>query len=246
MLPLALEAAACALYKAVPGEALPGVPTPAMGLPLPPPPPPTSSSPPLESSSEGKKCIFVNGGSSSTGLLTTQLAVASGLRVVAAASPRNSALCREAGASAVVDYRSPSAVDDIVQAILSSASSGSGSALHDGGGGFVGIYDAISTEETYDLDAQVLARLGGGHLACTHPPPASSASSSANVKSGMIFAVDDVARPVWEDFVAPALASGALKCLPPPRVVGHGLEFVQRALELCRAGVSGEKLVVTL
>lgn len=245
MLPLALEAAACALYKAVPGEALPGVPTPAMGLPLPTPQPPSSSS--TGSSSQGKKCIFVNGGSSSTGLLTTQLAVASGLRVVAAASPRNSALCREAGASAVVDYRSPSAVDDIVQAILSSASSGSGSALHDGGGGFVGIYDAISTEETYDLDTQVLARLGGGHLACTHPPPATPPSSAnVAVKSGMIFAVDDVARPVWEGFVAPALASGALKCLPPPRVVGHGLEFVQRALELCRAGVSGEKLVVTL
>ena len=62
----------------------------------------------------------------------------------------------------------------------------------------------------------------------------------------MIFAVNDVATPVWEDFVTPALQNGRLKCLPPPTVVGKGLESIQTALERMKTGVSATKLVVEL
>lgn len=62
----------------------------------------------------------------------------------------------------------------------------------------------------------------------------------------MIFAVDEIATPVWRDYVTAALEAGRLKCLPPPLVVGKGLEFVQEALERCAQGVSATKLVVEL
>lgn len=62
----------------------------------------------------------------------------------------------------------------------------------------------------------------------------------------MIFAVNDIATPVWEDFVTPALESGKLQCLPPPTVVGKGLGHINEALKKSKTGVSGTKLVVEL
>ena len=109
---------------------------------------------------------------------------------------------------------------------------------------FVGIIDAISTPETYARDLAILKKLGGGHLAYVHPPATDNMPS--NVKTGMIFAVNDVATPVYQDFVMPALQSGKLKCLPPPTVVGKGLEHVKDALKKLKAGFSATKLVMEL
>lgn len=111
------------------------------------------------------------------------------------------------------------------------------------GGEFVGIFDSIAIPETTVHDLAILAKLGGGHLACSHPPPT---DVPANVTAGMIFAVNDIATPVWRDFVTPALAAGKLLCLPPPTVVGKGLEHIQEGLKRSKAGVSGTKLVVQL
>jgi hypothetical protein len=76
-----------------------------------------------------------------------------------------------------------------------------------------------------------------------HPPPP---EVPANVKAGMIFAVNDVATPVYKNYVTPALQAGKLRCLPPPTVVGKGLEHINEALKKSKAGVSATKLVVTL
>lgn len=219
VLPLALEAAVCALVKETPGEVMPGVPTPALGLPY-----PTLGPKPLG------KSIIIYGGSSSVGLVTTQLAVAAGLQVITTASPKNFELSQSAGAAAVFDYKDPSLVDKIFEACVDK-------------GEIAGIFDAISTPETYEHDLKILAKLGGGDLACVHPPPT---ETDPEVKAGMIFAVDDAATPVWEGWVTPALEAGMLKCLPKPLVVGHGLEYIQEALNKSKAGVSATKLVVTL
>jgi hypothetical protein len=37
-----------------------------------------------------------------------------------------------------------------------------------------------------------------------------------------------------------------LKCLPPPTVVGKGLEYIDYALKMSKAGISATKLVVEL
>lgn len=216
----AIEAAVCALSVKQPGTAMPGVSTPALGLPY----------PSLESASSNK-ILIVYGGSSSVGSMTTQLATAAGIKVISIASERNFNLCKSCGAAEVFDYHEPSFVDKVIAAASESR------------GEFVGIFDAISTPETYANDLIILEKLGGVHLACVHPPPG---DIPTKIKAGMIFAVDDVATPVWKDYVTPALQAGKLKCLPPPTVVGKGLEYIDEALKKCKIGVSATKLVVEL
>ncbi|KAF7555725.1 hypothetical protein G7Z17_g1955 [Cylindrodendrum hubeiense] len=220
VVPFALEAAVCALSLKQPGIAMPGVSTPALGLPY----------PSLEPASSGKS-IVVYGGSSSVGSMTTQLATAAGIKVISIVSARNFDLSIECGAVEVFDYHDSSFVEKVVEAVAKS------------GQEFVGIFDAVSTPETYANDLVILGKLGGGHLACVHPPPD---AVPENVKAGMIFGVDDVATPVWRDYVTLALQAGKLKCLPSPLIVGTGLEQIQEALRKCEAGVSATKLVVEL
>ncbi|KAF2816947.1 putative quinone oxidoreductase [Mytilinidion resinicola] len=220
VVPFALEAAVCTLSLKQPGTAMPGVATPALSLPY----------PSLEPTSSNKTLI-VYGGSSSVGSMTTQLATAAGIKVISIASAHNFDLCKTCGAAEVFDYHNPSFVESVIEAVAKS------------GQEFVGIFDAISTPDTYANDLAILAKLGGGHLACVHPPPD---SVPENVKAGMIFAVNDIATPVWRDYVTSALQAGKLKCLPPPSVVGKGLEQIQEALKKCETGVSATKLVVDL
>lgn len=202
---------------------MPGVSTPALGLPYPTLQTPTPSA---------GKIFIVYGASSSVGSMTTQIAAATGINVIALAGAPNHDLVKRCGANQVFDHKDSSVVEKVVQAAKVSQSE------------FVGIFDAISTPETYARDLDILVKLGGGHLACVHPPPTDNLPS--NVKTGMIFAVNDVAMRTYRDFVTPALQSGKLKCLPPPTIVGKGLEHVDGALKMSKAGVSGTKLVVEL
>jgi NADPH:quinone reductase-like Zn-dependent oxidoreductase len=221
VLPFALEAAVCALSVREPGPCMPGVLTPALALPYP------SLNPPPATT-----VLVVNGASSSVGSMTTQIAAAAGITVLAISGARNFEVATQSGASEVFDRHSASLVSAIVAAVRAT------------GLEFVGIFDAISSPENYSQDLAILRALGGEntHLACTHPPPTEGVPSG--VKIGMIFAVNDVVAPVFRDFVTPALESGLLKCLPAPKVVGKGLEFVNEALKMSKAGVSATKLVV--
>ena len=206
---------------------MPGVLTPALALPY-----PTLQTPAPSSS----KTLVVNGASSSVGSMTTQIATAAGITVLAIAGAHNNDLVKRCGAAQVFDRKDPSVVETVVSAVSN----------HSNQSEFVGVFDAISTPETYAIDLAIFNKLGGGgHLATVHPPP-DSKEVPANVKTGMIFAGNDVATPVFRDYLTPALRSGKLKCLPPPAIVGKGLEFVNEALKKCKAGVSATKLVVEL
>lgn len=221
VVPFALEVAVCVLSLKEPGVALPGVPTPALGLPY----------PSVETVPSAGKTIVVFGASSSAGSMTTQVATAAGIHVIAIAGAHNFDLAKSSGAAEVFDHKDPSVVEKVVEAVGKS------------GNEFVGIFDAVAIQETFDVDLAILAKLGGGHLALTHPP---LGAVPDNVTAGMIFAVNDIATPVWQKFVTPALQAGKIKCLPPPTVVGKGLEYIQEGLEKSKAGVSGTKLVVEL
>ncbi|KAJ5437412.1 Polyketide synthase enoylreductase [Penicillium cf. griseofulvum] len=223
VVPFALEAAVCVLSLKEPGFAMPGVNTPALGLPY----------PSLEEAPSTGKTLVVYGGSSSVGSMTTQIATAAGIHVIAIAGAHNFEFSKRCGAAEVFDRNDTSLVDKVIDAVRNN------------GREFVGIFDAIGTPETYAHDITILGQLGGGHLASVHPPPPAT-DLPANVNAGMIFAVNDIATPVWQDYVTPALQSGKLQCLPPPLVVGNGLEHIQSALEKCKAGVSATKLVVEL
>lgn len=101
--------------------------------------------------------VLVWGASSSVGGNAVQLAVASGVRVVATCSERNFDYVKGLGATHVVDYNSASVVDEIVEAFQ--------------GTKFAGALDSIGDEKTYRACAAVAVKLGGGIVAGTLPPP---------------------------------------------------------------------------
>lgn len=204
VLPLALDCAAVGLIKYF------GLPYPSLDAPA------------------SEKKVIVYGASSAVGSLATQLAVASGVQVLAVTSAKNASLAKTNGAKQVFDYRDGQLVEKIVNAVEEPAN-------------LIGILDAISIPETIKHDIEILTKLGGGQIATTHSPPD---TLPGNIKATMIWPVDDITIPIWEKYITPALKAGQLRCVPKPVVVGHGLECLQEALDKNRAGVSATKLVV--
>lgn len=173
--------------------------------------------------------VIVYGASSSIGSMTTQLASAAGIRVIAIASSKNFGLCRDCGASDVFDYKDDNVVSDVVQAV--------------GKDTFVGVYDCISNAASCKITIPILEKLGGGKMATSLDLPVSVPD---NIEAARVLGPGDHSAPIWENFVTKALESGKLKCLPEAAVVGKGLESLQDALKQAKAGVSAKKLVVEL
>lgn len=128
------------------------------------------------------KVIVVYGGSTSIGSMTTQLATVAGVRVIAIASPKNFDFCRKCGATDVFDYNNSNVVDDVVKAV--------------GNDTFVGIYDAVSSEDPYKHDFAIFEKLGGGRLVTCHPPPEKVPS---NVKAEWMLGVGEHSAPIWKN-----------------------------------------------
>lgn len=57
---------------------------------------------------------------------------------------------------------------------------------------------------------------------------------------------ENVGHAVWRNFVPKALASDLFKANPDPLVVGHGLKSIQDGLGRQKAGVSAQKIDITL
>jgi NADPH:quinone reductase-like Zn-dependent oxidoreductase len=177
--------------------------------------------------------VMVWGASSWVELATLQVARAAGITTIATASPRNFEFVKSAGASLVLDYNSSSVLEGLVHAIRSTK------------GHFVGVLDCISDEKTsLPYCVSLLERIGGGKLGITRPDRELDLPDT--VELSRIFDFNELIESFWKDFLTPALERGMLECLPPPRVVGEGLECLQEALEILDRGVSATKLVVTL
>lgn len=123
-------------------------------------PPASAAAAPGRGSNNG--VVVVWGGSSSVGSVAVQLAVASGLGVVATAGARNAEFVRALGAAKVVDHRAQQAdggghvVDDVVTGV------------RELGGEFWGVYDAIGGEATR-LSVRIAKALGGKPVATAVP-----------------------------------------------------------------------------
>ncbi|TIA13621.1 oxidoreductase-like protein [Aureobasidium pullulans] len=176
--------------------------------------------------------VVIYGASSSVGALAVQLATASGAYVIAIASRRNTDFCHSCGAKEVYDYNDASVVDDVVKAVKSASQPG-----------FVGIYDAISNEDSYKITVPILEKLGSGNLATVLPGPDNMPSTS---KSNYIEGINETVHVLWENFVGPALEQGKLKCVPSPHVVGNSLEDVEKGLYANKKGVSAKKIIIEL
>ncbi len=202
--------------------------------------------------------LLVWGGATSVGANAIQLAVAAGYEVITTCSSRNDGLVKSLGASQSFDYHSPDVVSELVAALADHPVAGAIS---------------LATGSARPC-LEVLSRCEGNRFLAQAAPPISMArldegprlrffarfaragmgvQVSARAKrigtrfiQGAALAKDEVGPAVYENFLPAALAEGRYQAAPEPRVIGHGLESIQAALDAQRAGVSAEKLIVTL
>jgi NADPH:quinone reductase-like Zn-dependent oxidoreductase len=205
--------------------------------------PPTSGS---KSMSAGPgPILLVWGGASSVGMATIQLARLAGCTVYTTASRKHHAyLSEELGAKVVVDYRSPTVVDELVAAAQREGKE----ILH--------VVDAISTVETLANSVEVLAKFrregaeANPKLATVQPSPENRLALLRGIEVAMVrgdvlwHSRRDLALWLYRDgTLAKWLESGEFK--PSPyRVVKGGAAGVQEAIDIVAEGVSGEKVVI--
>ena len=207
--------------------------------------------------------LVIWGGSTSVGSNAIQLAVAAGYDVITTASARNFAYVRSLGATQVFDYASPTAVADIVAALRGKQLAGAlavatGSAAQcldivaaSEGRKFVSIATGGASFDEISPDKSVtpqLASLGMRLVASTLPLMIRARIRGIGAKFiwGSSLMDNEVSTILYENFLPAALADGRYTAAPEPLVVGHGLEFVQRAIDVQAGGVSAAKVVVTL
>ncbi|RAH81760.1 NAD(P)-binding protein [Aspergillus japonicus CBS 114.51] len=210
--------------------------------------------PSLSPKSTGKR-IVIWGGSSSVGSSAIQLAVASGLEVVATASQANHDLVRSLGASQVFDHRAPSVIDQMASVLQP--------------GDYV--VDCIGSPDTQAKCGELVGRIGGGTLPVMLWPQGGLPQNVRAVfgeSDNFLFASSkpvcmltdilqvngldpgmvnlDVGNAVWRKFIPEALAAGKFQAKPDPRIVPGGLEKVQEGIDMLRQGVSAQKIVIEI
>jgi len=207
--------------------------------------------------------LLVWGGSTSVGSNAIQLAVAAGYHVITTASPRNFDYVRQLGASLVVDYASPTAVAEIIDAMrgktmagaLAVATGSAGACLEvvtaSEGSRFVSVATGGVSFDELDRDKGMgwqLPWFGLRLVASTMPLMVRAAMRRAQVKFiwGSSLLGNEVSTKLYGEYLPAALAAGRYLAAPEPHVVGHGLDVVQRAFDVQAAGVSARKVVVTL
>ena len=180
------------------------------------------------------KSVLIWGGASSVGSNAIQLAVAAGYDVVTTASSLNHDYVKSLGARSVVDYRSKDCVGELAEALK--------------GRNVVGAYDCIGVNGAHESCAEVLLQTDSRRFMASAMPPPQNVREGVTAKFVVTALVRDggLSRYLFEDFLPRALAQGTYKAAPSPKVVGKGLESLQKALDAQKKGNSAAKLVVTL
>jgi NADPH:quinone reductase-like Zn-dependent oxidoreductase len=207
--------------------------------------------------------LLVWGGSTSVGSNAIQLAVAAGYEVITTASPRNFDYVKSLGAAEVYDYNSLTVVPDIIAAFETRTLAGAFAigtssaescveivgACH--GNKFVSLASPAVSFSTLGDDGRSrleLPRLIGRVIASSAALQLRSRRHGIRTRSvfGTTLKANEVGTLIYRDFLPNALARGKYAAAPPPVVVGTGVDDLQRALDIQRAGVSATKVVVTL
>ncbi|KAB2573048.1 Dehydrogenase azaJ [Lasiodiplodia theobromae] len=183
--------------------------------------------------------LLVWGAASSVGTAVIQLARASGLHVVATASARNHDFVKSLGANEVFDYKSPDANHQIVTALEKRADS------------FVGVFDCISEQGTYNQIGAILDDFQPAKVAVVLYPFPEKIPKSIQPLMTISYTIplpenEHIADAIWRKYFPEALAKGLFQAKPDPLVFGSGLEALQGAMERHKQGVSAQKIVVTL
>lgn len=241
VLPLGLSTAACALFQE--------------GF--------LALAPPQAQPQRRSETVIVWGGSTSVGANAIQLAVAAGYDVLTTCSPKNVEFVRGLGALQAFDYRSATVVADLVAALGQSRCAGAvaigpGAALTcvnlvvaAGGALTVAV---VTPPVTFDG-----IPIGRGRLRKLLPTLANNGigimklmwrGKRSGVATPFVWGTslihNEVGPMIFQDYLPQALACGAFKAAPPYRAAGHGLAAIPAAMALHEAGLSAEKMVVTL
>ena len=204
--------------------------------------------------------VLIWGASSSVGSCAVQLALAGGCEVASTSSAQNMKYCSDLGAAYTFDYKSPTIVDDVVNALKGKKSAG--------------VFCCVQDQESMRNSARIASKLGGNKFVATVLPPLPYFSMPEDLPEDVTMGWsefhldtrrnmwpsrtdivadscsdvrnDPCCAPMWEHWLTDALANGSMKCKPDPEVVGEGLEYIQEALDRMAKGVSAKKLVVKL
>ncbi|KAL1626769.1 hypothetical protein SLS56_006762 [Neofusicoccum ribis] len=139
-------------------------------------------------------------------------------------------MVKSLGATSVFDYNSPDAVENIAAAIKA-------------GSNFAGVFDAISSLDSFNQVGSILETVGPSKVAVVLPPPG---QPGKNFEPAMAPPNDEVGDILWRKYIPQALRLGLIQAKPDRLIVGSGLEKIQEAMEQQKAGVSARKIVVTL
>ena len=205
------------------------------------------------------KTVLVWGGSTSVGSNAIQLAAAAGCEVITTASPKNFDYVRRLGAVLVFDYHSTTVVKDIIEAFRSRQSAG---AFAIGNGSLKACIEILAASKGSKFIAQISVELPDEMPSSTMGWILTGMSmgwfsislafkskvKGVNVKfvSGGDLVATELSRAIYEDFMPRALAERKYITAPEPMVVGKGLEYVQKAIDINLKGVSAKKVVVSL
>ena len=68
----------------------------------------------------------------------------------------------------------------------------------------------------------------------------------SGVSIGHVLGLSPLTLGLWHSYISQALEEGKLKCMPPPLIIGKGLEAIQSGLDENKNGVSAKKVVIEL
>ncbi|KAH7123199.1 zinc-binding oxidoreductase CipB [Dactylonectria macrodidyma] len=179
--------------------------------------------------------ILVWGGSSSIGCSAVQLAVASGLDVIATASKHNFKLVKGLGARVVFDYHSSTVIEDIVREMQGTHTPR--------------CFDCVGLPVSLKPCVEILNRVGGGFITSVRPLEGSFPTGlplGIKGSAAWCFGLQNSAtgKVIFHQYLPEALEKKRFIPMPKPEIVGHGLEYVEVTVNRMRKGVSGLKLVV--
>lgn len=185
--------------------------------------------------------ILIWGGASAVGSATIQLARLAGLTVYTTASERHHGRLRSLGAHYVVDYTSPSAVDDIVAAVKRDNKE------------IPFALDAVTKPESLPAVLRILDEAPGPdrrELILTLPWP-EDLKCPSNIRQrqvrgeGLWNTKKDLSKWLYSESLPAWFENGSFKA-QPQKIVEGGLSGLNQALVELRNGVSAVKLMVEL
>ncbi|KAK4677506.1 hypothetical protein QC764_404780 [Podospora pseudoanserina] len=213
--------------------------------------------------------VIVWAGATSVGSNAIQLARAGGYEVYTTASVGNWEHVRRLGAAEVWDYKSESVVGDMIGKLKSENKVCAG-AVAIGAGALPRCIDILGGSRTVEGQPKFVSQVSGSKdpgeflglgafgmvkLVVDMVWAGITTVAKAKIKGvgyKFIWGSDigddknkDVAKAIWNVYLAQALGKGEFVPSPEPQVVeGKGLEKIQEGFDTCKKGVSAAKVVV--